>query len=192
MTLVGVIDAVVLSGGSLYGLDAAGGVSAVLCAQGKGASFGGIALPVAVQAILFDLTNGGDKDWLTHPVEQRPPYWELGRDAALAAAEEFALGTVGRRLRRHHGQRSRAGWARPAPERGSGFIVGALAAVNAVGIGDDRRRPHFWAAPYEQGSEFGGHGCPAKFRPRRWPSASRASRRRSTATTIAWSSPMRR
>src|SRR6185437_13291340 len=49
------IDAVVLSGGSLYGLDAAGGVSAVLCAQGRGASFGGITLPVAVQAILFDL-----------------------------------------------------------------------------------------------------------------------------------------
>ncbi len=101
----GLIDAVVLSGGSLYGLDAAGGVTAVLCRQGKGAQFGGLTLPVAVQAILFDLTNGGAKDWLTEPVEKRPPYWDLGRDAALATAQDFALGTVGAGLRRHHGHR---------------------------------------------------------------------------------------
>ena len=54
----GVVDAVVLSGGSLYGLDAAGGVTAVLCAKGRGTAFGGIILPVAVQAILFDLMAG--------------------------------------------------------------------------------------------------------------------------------------
>ena len=80
----GMIDAIVLSGGSLYGLDAAGGVTAVLCRQGKGAQFGGLTLPVAVQAILFDLVNGGEKEWLTQPVDKRPPYWDLGRDAALA------------------------------------------------------------------------------------------------------------
>ena len=58
-------------------------------------------LPVAVQAILFDLTNGGEKDWLTEPLTHRPPYWDLGRDAALAAGADFALGTVGGRLWRH-------------------------------------------------------------------------------------------
>ena len=91
----GLIDAVVLSGGSLYGLDAAGGATSVLCAQGKGAQFGGLTLPVAVQAILFDLMNGGEKDWLKEPMKRRPPYWELGRDAALAAAKDFGLGSVG-------------------------------------------------------------------------------------------------
>ena len=91
----GLIDAVVFSGGSLYGLDAAGGVSAVLCAEGKGAQFGGLTLPTAVQAILFDLLNGGEKDWLKQPVDKRPPYWDLGRDAALAVSLDFALGTVG-------------------------------------------------------------------------------------------------
>ncbi len=83
----GLIDSVVLSGGSLYGLDAAGGVSAVLCSQGKGAQFGGIRLPVAVQAILFDLLNGGEKDWIRQPVEKRPALLGISaRDAALAAA----------------------------------------------------------------------------------------------------------
>ncbi len=61
------IDAVVLSGGSVYGLDAAGGASAVLCQRGQGRTFGGLAIPVAVQAILFDLINGGEKDWMREP-----------------------------------------------------------------------------------------------------------------------------
>ena len=52
-------------------------------------------LPVAVQAILFDLMNGGEKDWIKEPMTHKPPYWDLGREAALAAAAEFALGTVG-------------------------------------------------------------------------------------------------
>lgn len=178
------IDAVVLSGGSLYGLDAAGGVSAVLCAQGKGATFGGIVLPVAVQAILFDLMNGGAKDWLTEPVAHRPPYWDLGRDAALAAGEDFALGTAGA----GYGATTanlKGGLGSASQRTKGGFVVGALAAVNAVGmatVGDSR---HFWAGPYEEGEEFGGHGFPAKL-----PSEALALRFKgqpapATATTIA-------
>jgi len=156
-----VIDAVVLSGGSLYGLDAAGGVSAVLCAQGKGATFGGIVLPVAVQAILFDLMNGGEKDWLTKPVEHRPPYWDLGRDATLAVGEDFALGTVGAG---YGGTTAnlKGGLGSASQRTNSGFVIGALAAVNAVGMATVGNSKHFWAGPYEQGDEFGGHGFPAK------------------------------
>ena len=137
----GMIDAVVLSGGSLYGLDAAGGVTAVLCRQGKGAQFGGLTLPVAVQAILFDLMNGGEKDWLTQPVDKRPPYWDLGRDATLAASQDFALGTVGA----GYGATtvtSKGGLGSASARTRQGFTVGALAAVNAVGSAADRR----WAA----------------------------------------------
>ena len=157
----GQIDAVVLSGGSLYGLDAAGGVSAVLCAEGKGAQFGGLTLPVAVQAILFDLTNGGEKDWLKQPVEKRPPYWDLGRDAAVAAAQDFALGTVGA----GYGATTvslKGGLGSASARTSQGFAVGALVAVNAVGSAVIGEGPHFWAAPYEQGSEFGGRGWPQK------------------------------
>ncbi len=179
-----VIDAVVLSGGSLYGLDAAGGASAVLCARGKGATFGGIVLPVAVQAILFDLMNGGEKDWLKKPVEHRPPYWDLGRDATLAAGAAFALGTAGA----GYGATTanlKGGLGSASQRTKSGFIVGALAAVNAVGaatVGDSR---HFWAAPYEQGDELGGHGFPAKVAPEALALRFKGQPAPATATTIA-------
>jgi D-aminopeptidase len=157
----GLIDAVVLSGGSLYGLDAAGGASAVLCKQGKGAQFGGLTLPVAVQAILFDLMNGGEKEWLKQPVEKRPPYWDLGRDAALAAAKTFALGTVGAGF----GATTvtyKGGLGSASTKTKQGFTVGALVAVNAVGSATIGDGPHFWAGAYEVGNEFGGLGWPAK------------------------------
>lgn len=179
----GVIDAVVLSGGSLYGLDAAGGASAVLCAQGKGAAFGNVILPVAVQAILFDLMNGGEKDWLREPIKHRPPYWDLGRDAALAAAEEFALGTVGAG---YGGTTANLkGGLGSASQRCGGFIVGALAAVNAVGMATVGDSKHFWAGPYEQADEFGGHGFPAKVAAEALTIRFKGQPAPATATTIA-------
>lgn len=156
----GAIDAVVLSGGSLYGLDAAGGATAVLCAQGKGATFGGITLPVAVQAILFDLTNGGRKDWIKEPLKRRPPYWELGREAALAASADFGLGTVGA----GYGATTvnlKGGLGSASMRTARGFVVGALAAVNAIGSATIGNSPYFWAGPYEREGEFGGRGWPA-------------------------------
>jgi D-aminopeptidase len=67
----------------------------VLCQQGRGATFGGIVLPVAVQAILFDLMNGGEKGLDRGAGREAAALLDLGRDAAMAAAEDFALGTVG-------------------------------------------------------------------------------------------------
>ena len=154
------IDAVVLSGGSVYGLDAAGGVSAVLCQRGQGRTFGGIAIPVAVQAILFDLINGGEKDWMREPVKFMPPYWDLGRDAALVAAHDFALGTAGAGV----GATTaglKGGLGSTSAKTSQGFTVGALVAVNAVGAAVIGNGPHFWAGAYEQGAEFGGLGWPA-------------------------------
>src|SRR5712671_1014099 len=57
------IDAVVLSGGSAFGLDAASGVQAWLREQGRGFAVGPARVPIVVGAVLFDLLNGGDKDW---------------------------------------------------------------------------------------------------------------------------------
>jgi L-aminopeptidase/D-esterase-like protein len=157
----GLIDAVVLSGGSLFGLDAAGGATSVLASQGKGAQFGGIRLPVAVQAILFDLMNGGEKDWIKAPMAHRPPYWELGRDAALAASEEFALGSVGAGLGATTAN-LKGGLGSASMKMRQGFTVGALAAVNAVGMATIGDTAQFWAGAYEQGAEFGGKGWPQK------------------------------
>ena len=73
------IDALVLSGGSAFGLDAASGVADGLRAAGRGFDVGGQRVPIVPGAIVFDLLNGGDKDWRDNP------YKRLGR-AALEAA----------------------------------------------------------------------------------------------------------
>ncbi len=97
MTVAG-IDAVLLSGGSVFGLDAAGGAIALLRQQGRGFSVGSVNVPIAVQATTFDLLNGGDKDW-----GRMPPYWELGWQADAIRKQRSLRARHGRRrLRRHH------------------------------------------------------------------------------------------
>jgi D-aminopeptidase len=154
------IDAVVLSGGSVFGLDAAGGVVNALSQWGLGFEIGAVRVPIASQAILFDLLNGGEKPWLADPAKNRPPYWELGRDATLAVGASFALGTVGA----GYGATTvnlKGGLGSASMQTTSGHVVGALVVVNAVGstvIGDG---PQFWAGALERGKEFGGLGWPA-------------------------------
>lgn len=153
--LVSGIDAVVLSGGSAFGLDAASGVQAWLREQERGFAVGDVRVPLVSQAISFDLLNGGDKDW-----GRFPPYRELGYAAAANAGEEFALGTAGG----GYGATTvnlKGGLGSASAVSPSGFAVGALVVVNAIAsavIGDG---PHFWAGGYEQGAEFGGLGWPA-------------------------------
>lgn len=178
------VDAIVLSGGSVYGLDAAGGVSAVLCQQGRGATFGGITVPMAAQAILFDLVNGGEKAWLREPVKQRPPYWDLGRDAALAANATFALGTAGAGV----GATTaglKGGLGSTSAKTSHGFTVGALVAVNAVGAATIGAGPHFWAGAYERDGEFGGLGWPSSLPADALALRFKGQPVQATATTIA-------
>jgi len=84
------IDAIVLSGGSAFGLDAASGVQAYLREVGRGYAVGTARVPLVPGAILFDLLNGGDKNWGRYP-----PYRELAYAAAARAGVDFALGSVG-------------------------------------------------------------------------------------------------
>ena len=84
------IDAIVLSGGSAFGLDAASGVQAWLREQGRGFPVREARVPIVPGAILFDLLSGGDKDWGRYP-----PYREFGYEAAKNAGADFALGSVG-------------------------------------------------------------------------------------------------
>jgi L-aminopeptidase/D-esterase-like protein len=153
------IDAVVLSGGSAFGLDAASGVQGFLREQGRGFAIGELRIPIVTGAVLFDMQNGGDKNW-----ERFPPYRELGYAAAAAAGVEFALGTAGA----GYGATTvklKGGLGSASAVMREGHTVGALVAVNACGnvnVGDDRR---FWAAPFEQSKEFGGLGFPDKVPP---------------------------
>jgi D-aminopeptidase len=148
------IDAIALSGGSAFGLDAASGVQAWLAGRGRGFAVGEARVPIVPGAILFDLLNGGDKAWGRYP-----PYRELGHEAARAAAREFALGSVGAGLGATTANLK--GGLGSASATCDGFLVGALAAVNAAGSTVVGGGPWFWAAPFEQGREFGGRGFPA-------------------------------
>lgn len=153
------VDALVLSGGSAFGLDAAGGVQAVLREQGRGFRIGDVTVPIVPQVILFDLLNGGDKQW-----GRTPPYFRLGMEAADRAGEALRLGSAGA----GYGATVaglKGGLGTASAKTASGHWVAALVAVNAVGspvIGDG---PHFWAAPYEQAREFGGLGWPQTIPP---------------------------
>jgi D-aminopeptidase len=152
---VGGLDGVVLSGGSLFGLDAAGGVVSFLRQAGTGLKIGAANVPIVAQAITFDLLNGGNKAW-----GRMPPYWELGWQAAQgAAAGAFALGTVGGGFGATTAN-FKGGLGSASVTTSSGFAVGAIVVVNAVGSVTMGDGPHFWAAPYELDGEFGGLGVP--------------------------------
>lgn len=155
--LVDAVDAVVLSGGSVYGLDAASGATAWLGARGRGYGLANSAkvAPVVPAAILFDLTNGGDKDWGEHP-----PYGEWGRAACAAAATDFALGNAGAGIGARAGQ-VKGGLGSASIVTSEGFEVGALIAVNPYGSVLAPGTASFWAVPYEIDGEFGGRGFAA-------------------------------
>ena len=146
------VDAFVLSGGSAFGLDAAGGVIARLAELGRGFAVGAVRVPIVPGASLFDLLNGGDKAW-----GRTPPYWELGWRAACAASERFDLGTSGAGF----GATTfdlKGGLGSASATTSAGYRVGAIVACNAVGRATRGSSPHFWAAPFERDGEFGGLG----------------------------------
>lgn len=145
------VDALVLSGGSAFGLDTASGVTEALRAMGRGFAVGPHKIPIVPAAILFDLSNGGDKDWTMNP------YAALGRAAVRAASTQFSLGShgagIGATTAGLKGGLGSASLVLP-----SGHTVGALVAVNPLGnvtVGDGA---HFWASPFEMASEFGNLG----------------------------------
>ncbi|MEP9371378.1 P1 family peptidase [Mesorhizobium sp. KR1-2] len=149
------INAVMLSGGSAFGLDAASGVQAALRERGVGFAVADQRIPIVPGAILFDLINGGDKNW-----GRFPPYRELGFEAVQNAAIDFEIGTAGAGTGTLvAGLKGGLGSASTVLE--SGITVGALVAVNAVGAVTVGRSRHFWAAPFEIGDEFGGLGLPS-------------------------------
>lgn len=149
------IDALCLSGGSAFGLDAASGVQAALREQHRGFAVGPFRIPIVPAAILFDLANGGDKDWGRYP-----PYRELGYAATQAAGHDFATGTAGAGTGATTAT-FKGGLGSASTVLDNGITVGALVAVNALGSATIGSTRHFWAAPLEEDDEFGGLGMPS-------------------------------
>jgi len=148
---VDAVDALVLSGGSAFGLDACSGVVDGLRAKGQGYRVGPAVIPLVPGAILFDLLNGGQKDWDANP------YQELGKAAFMAASTEFEIGSVGAGTGALCAMQ-KGGLGSTSLVLDSGVTVGALVAVNPLGSVTTPGDRHFWAATFEVNGEFGGVG----------------------------------
>jgi L-aminopeptidase/D-esterase-like protein len=149
--LVGHAHAIVLAGGSVFGLGAADGVATELSNAGVGLRLLAHtrAIPIVPAAVLHDLAGDGDKGW------HEPPYRRLGAESVQAAGRSFALGRIGA------GRGARAGHVAggigsASLDLGGGLMVGALVAVNSIGsvYYADGCTPYAW--PYEIDGEFGG------------------------------------
>jgi len=124
--LVSDIDALVLSGGSAFGLDAASGVTDALVAAGRGYKVGPVHVPIVPAAIVFDLINGGEKGW------DKNPYRDLGEQAFVNSAEHFELGSIGAGCGATTAN-LKGGLGSASVVLDSGATVGALVVVNPHG-----------------------------------------------------------
>jgi L-aminopeptidase/D-esterase-like protein len=147
-TLVDRVDAIVLSGGSAFGLDAASGVMDWLAAHDRGFRVRGIRVPIVPAAILFDLAFPGRQHWT-----DEPPYRGLGRAAAAAASKDFLLGNTGAGLGAKAG-RLKGGVGSASMRLADGATVGALVAVNSRGSVERPDCGRFWAADFAFAGEI--------------------------------------
>ena len=151
--LVGRAHAIVLAGGSIFGLGAADGVASALSVQGTGIRLRApsVAIPIVPCAVLHDLGNAGHKSW-----GLEPPYRRLGIDSVNAATRRFALGSVGAGRGASAGL-IKGGIGSASLALGDDLVVGALVAVNCVGSVLMPDGKTYWAWPFEIDAEFGGH-----------------------------------
>jgi L-aminopeptidase/D-esterase-like protein len=150
------VDAIVLSGGSAYGLSAADGVMAWLAAKGRGFRVGDARVPIVPAAALFDLNNGGDKS----AIARQPIYAALGEAACEAAGGRASEGSLGAGTGATTAD-IKGGFGAATTMLADGGTLAAFAAVNPVGRVTFGASPHFRAAPFEQDAEFGGLGLPS-------------------------------
>src|SRR6185437_2387514 len=151
------IDALALSGGSAFGIEAGGGIQAWLAERGLGFTIRDAVVPIVPGAVVFDLLNGGDKRW-----GRFAPYRDLGYAAAAAAGADFSLGSVGAGLGATTAN-LKGGLGSASAATPGGVRVAALAVVNAVGTTTVGDGPWFWASPFECDGEYGGRGLPPAF-----------------------------
>jgi D-aminopeptidase len=164
--LIEQVHAIVLSGGSVYGLAAADGVCAWLGAQGRGYSASPNSAvpvsPIVPSAILFDNANGGDKSW-----GLEPPFRALALDACNAMCGHLSEGAYGAGFGATAGLYP-GGIGSASEVLGHGtdkeVTIGALIAANPVGSPYMPGTDCPWAWAYEVEDEFGGRRPPQNYR----------------------------
>jgi len=182
--LVERVDAIVLSGGSVFGLAAADAVVDWLAGQERGFPVAGLRMPIVPAACIFDLANGGDKSSVTGPAGQASEiYRRLGAAACAALGRDFASGSLG------------AGAGATTANLKGGFGIAsakllggevlACAVVNAVGRVTIGEGPHFRSAAFEVGAEFGRLGFPSQLPADSGEPATKRPREPGANTTLA-------
>jgi L-aminopeptidase/D-esterase-like protein len=151
------VHGIALSGGSAFGLDAAGGIMAWLAEQKRGLAVGSALVPIVPGAIIFDLLNGGNKNW-----GRFSPFRDMAYEAATSASLDFTQGSIGAGFGATTAN-LKGGLGSASAITSDSVAVAALAVVNAAGSVTVGNGPHFWAAPFEQSGEFGGRGLPLSF-----------------------------
>jgi L-aminopeptidase/D-esterase-like protein len=146
-TLVERVHALVLAGGSVFGLEAAGAVSLLLARQGRGLAVAdGLHVPVIPSAILFDLANGGDKSW-AQAGGGAEPYARLAGEALEALSHSWGEGAVGAGFGARAGSRAGGIGVASAALDGGGTVA-ALIAVNCFGEVTDGAPPSAGPVPF--------------------------------------------
>lgn len=183
------VDAIVLAGGSAFGLAAADGVMGWLVEQGRGFPVGELHVPIVPGAILFDLGNGGDKRAFMDRPDSALPYRDLARQAAAHSGHRVANGNVGAgygaTTTGHDGRPLKGGQGTASVALPGGVTVGALAAVNALGSTVANGAGQFLAGMTERDGEFGGLGGPATIEVADHPLDKYGLRAAATNTTLA-------
>ncbi len=164
--LVQSVDAIVLAGGSAYGLAAADGVVAWLASAGRGFDVGPmedrrIVVPVVPAACLFDLGFGPPRGWIGSDATAEPPFRALAVNACRAAGRDVREGNVGAGAGATAGPYKGGVGTASAPVAALGATVGALMAVNARGTPVMPGQDCLWAWPLERAGELGGQPRPA-------------------------------
>ena len=145
------VHAIVLSGGSTQGLEAACGVSDWLKKKNRGFPvIGGQVVPIVPSACIFDLNNGGDKSEI-----ESGKYRQLGTKAVSSAKKDLSLGNFGAGTGAKAGK-LKGGTGSVSLMDDDGRIVGALTVSNPFGSVTLPERPEFWAWPFERNQELGG------------------------------------
>ena len=156
---IGRADAIVLSGGSAFGLDACSEVQDLLRQDNKGYKVGKAIVPLVPGAVIFDL-NINDKPHV-NIIGEHSPWRKLANKAYKSAKTDFLLGSFGAgcgaTTATIKGGQGSSSWSQIF-SNGKKYSVGAIVINNAVGNPLLNEGPHFLSAHLEFGDEFGGYG----------------------------------
>jgi len=146
------IDAIVLSGGSVFGLEAASAVTNWLSYNNKGIDFYKTKIPIVPSAIIFDFHINYERNWSIET-----PFKKLAFEACEKASTDTLLGNIGAGLGATAGT-IKGGLGSASYTIDNEIIVGALAIANPAGSVLIPGSNKFWAGNLEYRDEFGGLG----------------------------------